>query len=44
MKNAASVDEKVCDAFKKVFFDQTTAEDALNVLEQELNDFINENY
>ena len=44
VKNAASVDEKVCDAFKKVFFDQTTAEDALNVLEQELNDFINENY
>lgn len=44
VKNAASVDEKVCDVFKKVFFDQTTAEDALNVLEQELNDFINENY
>ncbi len=44
VKNAASVDEKVCDAFKKVFFDQTTAEDALNILEQELNDFINENY
>lgn len=42
--NAASVDEKVCDAFKKVFFDQSTAEEALNELEQELNDFINENY
>lgn len=44
VKNEASVDEKLVDAFKKVFFDQTTAEDALNTLEQELNDFINENY
>ena len=44
VKNASSVDEMVCDAFKKVFFDQSTAEDALNELETELNDFIAENY
>ncbi|MCI6885800.1 MAG: sugar ABC transporter substrate-binding protein [Lachnospiraceae bacterium] len=44
VKNAASVDEKMVDAFKKVFFDQKTAEEALNELEAELNDFINENY
>ena len=44
VKNASSVDEMVCDAFKKVFFDQSTAEDALNELETELNDFITENY
>jgi len=44
VKNASSVDEKVADAFKKVFFGQNTAEEALNALEQELNDFINENY
>lgn len=43
-KNAASVDSKMVDAFKKVFFDQETAEQALNELEAELNDFINENY
>lgn len=44
VKNAASVDEKMVDAFKKVFFNQMTAEQALNELEAELNDFINENY
>ena len=44
VKNAASVDSKMVDAFKKVFFDQETAEQALNELEAELNDFINENY
>lgn len=44
VKNAASVDQKMVDAFKKVFFDQMTAEEALNELEAELNDFINENY
>ena len=44
VKNASSVDEMVCDAFKKVFFDQSSAEDALNELETELNDFIVENY
>lgn len=44
VKNASAVDEMVCDAFKKVFFDQSTAEDALNELEAELNDFIAENY
>ncbi len=44
VKNAASVDEMMCDAFKKVFFDQCTAEEALNELETELNDFIAENY
>ena len=44
VKNAASVDQKVVDAFKKVFFDQKTSEEALNELEAELNDFVNENY
>ncbi|MCD8221747.1 MAG: sugar ABC transporter substrate-binding protein [Clostridiales bacterium] len=44
VKNAASVDVKMVDAFKKVFFDQMSAEQALNELETELNDFINENY
>lgn len=44
VKNAASVDEKITDAFKKVFFNQMTAEQALNELEAELNDFIDENY
>ena len=32
------------DAFKKVFFDQMSAEQALEELNTELNDFINENY
>ena len=44
VKNAKSVDEKMVDAFKKVFFDQKSAEEALNELEAELNDFVNENY
>lgn len=44
VKNAASVDEKMVDAFKKVFFDQMTADQALEELDAELNDFINENY
>lgn len=44
VKNAVSVDEKMVDAFKKVFFDQMTSEEALSELEAELNDFINENY
>lgn len=44
VKNAASVDEKMVDAFKKVFFDQMTAEQALEELNTELNDFVNENY
>ena len=44
VKNAKSVDDKMVDAFTKVFFDQMTAEQALNELEAELNDFINENY
>lgn len=44
VKNASAVDEMVCDAFKKVFFDQSTSEDALTELEAELNDFIAENY
>ncbi len=44
VKNAASVDEKMVDAFKKVFFDQMSAEQALEELNAELNDFINENY
>ncbi len=44
VKNAASVDEMMCDAFKKVFFGQNTAEEALNELETELNNFIAENY
>lgn len=44
VKNAASVDEKMVDAFKKVFFDQMSAEQALEELNTELNDFINENY
>lgn len=42
--NAASVDEKMVDAFKKVFFDMETPEQALNELEEELNTFIAENY
>lgn len=42
--NAASVDEKIADAFKKVFFDMMTPEQALMELEQELNTFIEENY
>ena len=36
VKNAASVDEKMVDAFKKVFFNQMTAEQALNELEAEI--------
>ena len=44
VKNAASVDEKMVDSFKKVFFDQMSAEQALEELNTELNDFINENY
>lgn len=42
--NAASVDEKVVDAFKKVFFDMMTPDEALAELETELNTFISENY
>lgn len=42
--NAASVDEKVVDAFKKVFFDMMTPDEALAELEAELNAFVEENY
>ena len=42
--NAASVDEKMVDAFKKVFFDMMTPDQALAELEEELNAFIAENY
>lgn len=44
VKNSASLDEKVADAFKKVLFDQMSAQEALDELEQELNAFIDENY
>ena len=44
VKNAKSVDNKMVDAFTKVFFDQMSADQALSELEAELNDFINENY
>ena len=44
VKNSASLDEKMADAFKKVLFDQMTAQEALDELEVELNAFIDENY
>ena len=44
VKNAASVDEMLSNAFMKVFFGQSSAEDALNELEAELNNFVAENY
>lgn len=44
VKNSASLDEKMADAFKKVLFDQMSAQQALDELETELNDFIDENY
>ena len=44
VKNAASVDEKMADAFKKVIFDQATPAQALAELEEELNAFIDDNY
>ncbi|MCI9362180.1 MAG: sugar ABC transporter substrate-binding protein [Hungatella sp.] len=44
VKNSASLDEKVADAFKKVLFDQMSAQEALDELEQELIAFIDENY
>lgn len=44
VKNSASLDEKMADAFKKVLFDQMSAQQALDELEAELNDFIDENY
>lgn len=44
VKNSASLDEKMSDAFKKVLFDQMSAQQALDELEVELNDFIDENY
>lgn len=42
--NAASVDEKVVDAFKKVFFDMMTPDEALAELETELEAFVADNY
>ncbi len=42
--NAASVDEMLANAFKKVLFDLNTAEEALTELEAELNAFVQENY
>lgn len=44
VKNSASLDEKMADAFKKVLFDQMSSQEALNELEVELNEFIDENY
>ena len=44
VKNAAAVDEKMADAFKKVIFDQATPAQALAELEEELNAFIDDNY
>ena len=44
VKNSASLDEKMADAFKKVLFDQMSAQEALDELEVELNEFIDENY